>query len=118
MGAAYALRRHGEVLGGQWMIGFKVAIGGAMEGIGSAPGEGDAQGSSSQVPPPTAGTPIRVQHKEILRPKVVQPVVAKAAVKSGNDYAWDEPEGSGGWTGWVSERLVSLSFPFICNVLE
>ncbi|OXC85498.1 hypothetical protein J005_02125 [Cryptococcus neoformans] len=105
MGAAYALRRHGEVLGGQWMIGFKVAIGGAMEGIGSAPGEGDAQGSSSQVPPPTAGTPIRVQHKEILRPKVVQPVVAKAAVKSGNDYAWDEPEGSGGWTGWVSERL-------------
>lgn len=84
-----------------------------MEGVGPAAGERVPQGSSSRVSLPAAGTPIGVQHKEILKPKVVQPVVAKAAVKSGNDYAWDEPEGSGGWSGWVSEKLVSLIFPFL-----
>ncbi|ODN79288.1 hypothetical protein L202_03300 [Cryptococcus amylolentus CBS 6039] len=102
LAASYALRRHGDIIQGKWMIGFKVGNGGSMEGFNAgAAAEG---GEAVVVPPPAAGTPIRVQNASILRPKPVPQAVVKAA-KSGNEYAWDEPEGQPGWTGWVTERL-------------
>ncbi|WVQ95896.1 hypothetical protein IAU59_002995 [Kwoniella sp. CBS 9459] len=116
--ASYALRRHGEIINGRWMIGFKVANEGSTAGCTLVPGQSANQvqtqpnrGSSNG-----AGTPIRVQNGSIIKPKVnstTQPITRTANnaigsvtnASSGNDYAWDEPENQGGWGNWVSERL-------------
>ncbi|OCF34382.1 hypothetical protein I317_06523 [Kwoniella heveanensis CBS 569] len=115
--ASYALRRHGEIINGRWMVGFKVAGEGSTAGCTLVPGgQGQAGQASNQVQNRGngAGTPIRVQSGSIIKPKAnntTQPIARAAGTVtnagSGNDYAWDEPENQGGWGNWVSERLVS-----------
>jgi len=98
--ANYALRRHGEIVQGRWMLGFKVAGPGSLAGCTLVQGDveparGDAGSGGS------AGTPIRVQNAQIIRQKQV---VAKS---KGEEYAWEDGEKPVGWGNWVAEKLVS-----------
>ncbi|WVF68343.1 hypothetical protein IAT40_003108 [Kwoniella sp. CBS 6097] len=116
--ASYALRRHGEIINGRWMIGFKVASEGSTAGCTLVQGQ---TANQVQTRGNGAGTPIRVQNGSIIKPKVqgnnsTQPIARTANnaigtvtnAGSGNEYAWDEPENQGGWGNWVSERLISV----------
>ncbi|WVQ84778.1 hypothetical protein IAT38_006935 [Cryptococcus sp. DSM 104549] len=98
--AAFALRRHGDIVGGRWMVAFKVASAGSTAGCTLVEG-GDGLVGAMGVGP---GTPIQVQNRQIIRAKPAAQAVAKTK-SGGNEYGWDEPEAQAGWTGWVSERL-------------
>ncbi|WVW87092.1 hypothetical protein I302_109149 [Kwoniella bestiolae CBS 10118] len=103
--ASYALRRHGDILQGKYMIGFKVVNESSQNGFTQSPGQGQGQMTSSGV-----GTPIRVQEgKSIVKPRAapVKKVVNANGGGGGNEYNWDdtEEEQKNGWGGWVSERL-------------
>ncbi len=93
--ASYALRRHGEILNGRWMLGFKVATTGSTSGCTLVDG-GDG------VVARGAGKPIRVQSAPIIRQRQV--VVQNKA----EDYAWEDGEKPVGWGNWVAEKLVSV----------
>lgn len=93
--ASYALRRHGEVLAGRYMIGFRVADGmsaslsmvgngqlSANSGGGSGSGRRGENGTNSPPPPQHelgmiprhpngygAGTPIKVHSTQIIKSK-------------------------------------------------
>ncbi|WVQ66210.1 uncharacterized protein L199_004389 [Kwoniella botswanensis] len=106
--ASYALRRHGDIIQGRYMIGFKVQNENSSNGLTVVPNS-----STNQSTGTGAGTPIRVQEgKSIVKtrqpPQPIQKVNSTTS-GGGNDYSWDEleDEGSkGGWSGWVSERLL------------
>lgn len=101
--AAYALRKHGEVVGGRWILGVRV---------------GDV-GSPSAAPPPDwsvsqrtghdgggrqIGTPIRVQQNaSVLKAPSAGGNGAKPAQRD-EGYGWgEEDEGKG---NWILEKLV------------
>ncbi|BEI83907.1 hypothetical protein CcaverHIS002_0405110 [Cutaneotrichosporon cavernicola] len=80
LAASYALRRHGEIVSGRWMLGFKVA------GPGSTQGLTLVNGISSAVAPSVGvGIPIQVHTGNIIRAK------PKPQAQT-DDYAWDESE--------------------------
>nr|XP_031858298.1 uncharacterized protein CI109_006269 [Kwoniella shandongensis]KAA5525370.1 hypothetical protein CI109_006269 [Kwoniella shandongensis] len=115
LAASYALRRHGEIINGRWMLGFKVVREGSMAGctVLDQPA-GITAGASSGGGGGGAGTPLRVQSRaDIIKPRQQQALIPANKSTAGsnaaaNEYAWDEPEGEetqSGWSGWVSERL-------------
>ena len=92
--ASYALRRHGEIINGRWMLGFKVAGPESTSGCTLIDG-GD--GVVARGP----GTPLRVQSAPIMRQKAA--IVQRTR---GEDYAWEDGERPVGWGNWVAEKLV------------
>lgn len=83
------MRRHGEIVGGKWMVGFKVASGGYDE--------------TAEVLPHNPGSRIEVQNKSVMKPK--QP--AHGGGKAGGDaLAWDENEAPSGLINKAAEWLV------------
>ncbi|KAK8849833.1 hypothetical protein IAR55_005169 [Kwoniella newhampshirensis] len=112
LAASYALRRHGEIINGKYMLGLKVVREGSTAGCSLLEeGQSQQQQQMTQRGGSGAGTPLRIQNRtDIIKPKqqAVQPTNKTASTGAGaNDYAWDEPEqeGQSGWSGWVSERL-------------
>ena len=87
--ASYALRRHGDIVGGRWIVGFKV-ITGSQGGV---------------VVPRNPGSAIQVQNTEVLKPKKAPAGVVKKQVTDG--YAWDESEAPTGVLNKAAEWLVS-----------
>ncbi|WVO14949.1 hypothetical protein L204_102590 [Cryptococcus depauperatus] len=98
LGASHALRRHGDIIGGRYMIGFKVAGGGSMAGCTLVERE------EQDVTLPGEGTPIKVHNLPIMKPKVA-PVVVKAPKHKKSAYDWDAVDEPAGWSGWVAEKL-------------
>lgn len=95
LAASYALRRHGEIVSGRWMMGFKVAGPGSTSGLTLVDG----------VAPPAAsdgvGNAIEVKNQNIIKAK------PKPQAPS-DDYAWDEPEQQHGLLGRAAEFIVSV----------
>lgn len=96
--AGYALRKHGEVVAGRYILGVRV---------------GDV-GTPSAAPPPDyrnqeamgrnerrIGTPIRMQNTTVMK----APGSAAAQAKRDEAYGWEEEEGKG---YWILEKLASL----------
>lgn len=99
LGASYALRRHGEIVSGRWMLGFKVAGPGSTQGLTLVNGVGAAQ----QVVPASGGvgTPIQIKSGNIIRAKPKPPTQT-------DDYAWEENEQQpSGLLGRAAEFIVS-----------
>jgi hypothetical protein len=93
--ASYALRRHGEIVSGRWMLAFKVA------GPGSTQGVTVVNGATTVIPPTVgAGTPIPIKNTNIMRAK-------PAAPKAQEEYAWEQPEQQSGILGRAAEFIVS-----------
>ena len=117
--ASYALRRHGEIINGRWMLGLKVAGPGST--LGCTLGEGVEDpvgmiraGGGGGGGGGGAGTPMRVmQNAAIIRQK---PVVQQSR---GEDYAWDDQEKADGFTNRVAQWLVSpeIRYNMICTSL-
>ncbi|WVR07929.1 hypothetical protein IAU60_004972 [Kwoniella sp. DSM 27419] len=105
LAASYALRRHGDIISGRWMIGFKVSNGDSTAGCTLVPGHnGDM---AIRTGNPGAGTPMRINSNSaaIIKPKAAAQPVVKASSANNNEYGWDEPEQQGGWGTWVSQTL-------------
>ncbi|ORX37538.1 hypothetical protein BD324DRAFT_382416 [Kockovaella imperatae] len=109
--ALYALRRHGEIINGRWMLGFKVAGPGSTAGCTLVDGHGPSSGQASQnghggnsngeiMSRPGPGTPLRIQNTSVLKQK---PAAVKA--KSTESFAWDESEESKGLVNKAAEWL-------------
>ena len=98
--AAFALRRHGDVVSGRWMVGFKVASPGATAGYTAM---SNGEGGESFVGGAGVGTPLRPMNKSIMRVKEV----STGGAASKEEYAWEEVEGGGGVTGRIADWLVS-----------
>lgn len=96
LAASYALRRHGEIISGRWMLAFKVAGPGSTQGLTIVNGVS----SASEVAPLGIGTPLQVHHENILRPK------PKAMITK-DEYAWEEVEQPSGILGRAAEFIVS-----------
>ncbi|GMK59360.1 hypothetical protein CspeluHIS016_0703750 [Cutaneotrichosporon spelunceum] len=79
LAASFALRRHGEIVSGRWMLGFKVA------GPGSTQGLTLVSGISPVAPSTGAGTPVQLHTGNIIRAK------PKPQAQT-DDYAWEESE--------------------------
>jgi len=86
--ASYALRRHGDIVGGRWIVGFKVV---------------SNQGGAVNVPR-NPGSAIQVQNTEVLKPKKAPTGVVKKPVTEG--YSWDENEAPSGVLNKAAEWLV------------
>ena len=102
--ASYALRRHGDIINGRWMLGFKVAGSGSTSGCTLVEGQDGLVARG-------AGTPIRIQNTPIIRQK------APLLQSKGDDYAWEEGEKPVGWSNWVAEKLVSAVFGYCLYTL-
>ena len=101
--ALYALRRHGEIINGRWMLGVKVAGPGSTAGCTLVEGTNDTLGNGvGEVIRAGPGTPFRIQHTPVLK---VKPAVVKA--QTAETYAWDENEQSSGFVNKAAEWLVS-----------
>lgn len=100
LAASYALRRHGEIVSGRWMLGFKVAGPGSTQGLTLVNGVGSAATSSTAANGGGAGTPVQLMNANIIRSKP-KPAVAK------DEYAWEEPEQPNGIIGRAAEFIVS-----------
>lgn len=96
LAASYALRRHGEIVNGRWMLGFKIAGPGSTQGLTLVSGVGPAPVNSS-----AAGNAVELKSASIIRPKPKASEVAK------EDYAWEEPEQPSGILGRAAELIVS-----------
>ncbi|EIW71317.1 hypothetical protein TREMEDRAFT_67695 [Tremella mesenterica DSM 1558] len=84
--AAYCLRRHGEIIGGRWMLGVKVVSSSSSSGFtssGMVPWSEGHPGEMQRELSGGIGTPLRPKEGNILRAKT--PVQTKR-----EDYAWDE----------------------------
>nr|XP_018260101.1 uncharacterized protein I303_07018 [Kwoniella dejecticola CBS 10117]OBR82259.1 hypothetical protein I303_07018 [Kwoniella dejecticola CBS 10117] len=114
--ASYALRRHGDILNGRYMIGFKVHSDSSSNGCTLSstqnPNSNSTQNQQLQGNNNSgAGTPIRIQDKSIIKPRQQPPnhsqhSTSATTQRPNNDYAWDDnEEQASGWSGWVSERL-------------
>ncbi|KAL1412616.1 hypothetical protein Q8F55_000363 [Vanrija albida] len=79
--ASYALRRHGEIVSGRWMLAFKVAGPGSTQGLTLVNGVAPPVGNTQAGP----GTPFEIKSTNIIRAKPKQEVQK-------DDYAWEEPE--------------------------
>ncbi|WWC92640.1 uncharacterized protein L201_007599 [Kwoniella dendrophila CBS 6074] len=108
--ASYALRRHGDILNGKYMLGFKVKNDQSSNGFQQQ--QQQQQQISNNNRESTAGTPLKIQNQSIVKQK--QPPVSstKKLVQSSNnsnqnEYNWDDQDdqNKNGWSGWVSERL-------------
>lgn len=102
-GASFALRKHGEVIAGKWMVGFKVASGGALESYTPINNGGERGGEIVQSG--GIGTPIRVQNTSIVKQK------PQAPKKTGEGYAWEETEQPSGIINKAAEWFVSAVRP-------
>ncbi|KLT38674.1 hypothetical protein CC85DRAFT_289300, partial [Cutaneotrichosporon oleaginosum] len=80
LAASYALRRHGEIVSGRWMLGFKVAGPGSTQGLTLVNGMAPTAVVSAGV-----GTPIQLNTGNIMRAK------PKPQAQT-DDYAWEENE--------------------------
>lgn len=98
LSASFALRRHGEIVNGRWMLGFKVAGPGSTQGLTLVSGV-----SPPAVNSTSAGNAIELKSSSIIRPKPKASEVAK------EDYAWEEPEQPSGLFGRAAELIVSSS---------
>lgn len=96
--ASYALRRHGEIVSGRWMLAFKVAGPGSTQGLTLVNGVAPTPVGNTQAGP---GTPFEIKSTNIIRAK------PKQAVQK-DDYAWEEPEQPTGILGRAAELIVSL----------
>lgn len=115
IGASWALRRHGELLGGRWLVGFKVAEGGLNVALGGqarnqSNGQGQAQGQVTRHEGGNGGggigTPLQIRSQDVLRPP--KPQVAAAPVQKKQEvYSWDQEEASKGITARAAEWFVS-----------
>jgi hypothetical protein len=99
--AAYALRKHGEVVAGRYILGVRVGD----VGIPSAAPPPDyrndqvaRRGNERQI-----GTPIRMQTASVLK----APGSGVKQAKRDEGYGWEEEEGKG---NWILEKLASCSF--------
>ena len=113
--AAYALRKHGEVVGGRWILGVRVGDVGspsapppdwsASASFGSAMGTGAGGGGEGggmiRRGERQIGTPIRLQQASVMK---TPGGVSGVQSKSDQGYGWDEDEGKG---NWILEKLVS-----------
>jgi hypothetical protein len=91
------LRKHGEVVAGQYILGVRVGD----VGIPSAAPPPDLR--SNQVArrgERQIGTPIRMQNASVMK----APGSGARAVKRDEGYGWEEEEGKG---NWILEKLVS-----------
>ncbi|KAK1923389.1 hypothetical protein DB88DRAFT_491022 [Papiliotrema laurentii] len=98
IGASYALRRHGEIVGNKWMVGFKVV----EPGQGVSPPDAASGGiGHSSIP----GSRIVVQDKgNVIKPKTA--AAAGTAQKRGQEgNGWDEGEAPGGIMNKAAEWL-------------
>ncbi|ORY34563.1 hypothetical protein BCR39DRAFT_513394 [Naematelia encephala] len=99
--ASWALRRHGDIVSGRWMIGFKIGGAGSLAGCTLVDGHTppSAVGAGEMGMGSGAGTPIRPQSAAgaLRKPKV--------QVKPGEEIPWDEGDVQQGWTGWIAERM-------------
>ncbi|WWC73844.1 uncharacterized protein I206_107816 [Kwoniella pini CBS 10737] len=118
--ASFALKRHGDILNGKYMIGFKVFNENSLNGctLSSSPTSSSSnqnQNSSNQNSNSNSqivGTPIKIQEKSIiknhLRPQQQQQQQIIQKKNNNNEYNWDDnEEQQTGWSGWVSERLIT-----------
>ncbi|RXK37505.1 hypothetical protein M231_05226 [Tremella mesenterica] len=100
--AAYCLRRHGEIIGGRWMLGVKVVSSSSSSGFtssGMVPWSEGHPGEMQRELSGEMGTPLRPKEGNILRAKT--PVQTKR-----EDYAWDEvDQGQGSVMGKMAEWL-------------
>ena len=100
MSAAYALRKHGEVVAGRYILGVRVGD----VGIPSAAPPPDyrnnevARRNERQI-----GTPIRMQNTSVMK----APGSGVKQAKQDEGYGWEEEEGKG---NWILEKLASLLF--------
>ena len=101
--ASYALRKHGDIIGGRWMIGFKVATGNVRVGESMVPLSSAANGG---------GTALHVQSAPILKQKMAM------IKKTGEEYAWDEAEAPSGFVNKAAEWLVSGPVPPIFVITD
>lgn len=102
LAASYALRRHGEIVSGRWMLGFKVAGPGSTQGLTLVNGVPPTQ---SVVPAGGvgAGIPMQINTGNIIRAKPKPPTQTE-------DYAWEETEQQpAGLIGRAAEFIVSSS---------
>ncbi|KAL7421066.1 hypothetical protein Q5752_003950 [Cryptotrichosporon argae] len=110
LSASYALRRHGEIVLGRYMLGLKVAGPGSTAGLTLVPGvpveeigtgfgiPQGAQTGSGAVALGGAGTPMRVQNREIMRPR--------PAAKTGTEaVAWEDERAPSGILGKAAEFI-------------
>jgi hypothetical protein len=98
--AAYALRKHGEVVAGRYILGVRVGD----VGIPSAAPPPDFR--SHEVARRTnerqIGTPIRMQTSSVLK----APGSGATQAKRDEGYGWEEEDGKG---NWILEKLASPS---------
>jgi hypothetical protein len=108
IGAAYALRKHGEIVGGRWILGVRVGD----VGIPSAPPPPDARGGSgggntnrNQVArwsnERQIGTPVRMHNSSVMK----APGSGANGARRDEGYGWEEEEVKG---NWILEKLVRL----------
>lgn len=103
MAAAYALRKHGEVVGGRWILGVRVGdVGSPSAGPPPLPFSSVMGGGAAMLrrDERAIGTPIRLQNTSIIK----APGSGVKPVKRDEGYGWDEDEGKG---NWILEKLVS-----------
>jgi len=102
LAASYALRRHGEIVSGRWMLAFKVAGPGSTQGLTLVNGVSSTTDAVVPAPPPGpgAGNPIQIKNANIMKTK------PKAAVVK-DEYLWEEPEQQSGILGRAAEFIVS-----------
>jgi hypothetical protein len=131
IGASWALRRHGEMLGGRWLVGFKVvegglnvALGGTTRDQGNAHANGQGQGQGQVTRHEGGhgggggiGTPLQIRSQDVLRPP--KPPVAAAPVQKKQEvYSWDQEEGSKGLTARAAEWFVSVCEEIVDDVAD
>lgn len=129
--AALLLRRNGDIVGGKWLLGVKLAGPGSLAGcsLDSATAQrGSSSTSTTQTASPATftsgvGTPVRllgVDTASIYKPRAH---VISGAGNSADaaDYDWDERPGTnasgdrlgnGGFFGRVGELVVSAMLAF------
>lgn len=97
--AAYALRKHGEVVAGRYILGVRVGDVGIPSAAPPPDWRMDNQiarrGNERQI-----GTPIRMQSTSVMK----APGSGVKAVKRDEGYGWEEEEGKG---NWILEKLAS-----------
>lgn len=120
--AAYALRKHGEVVGGRWILGVRVGdVGspsavppdwtlgtGTVSGTGTTNGgSGGGEGGMIRRGERQIGTPIRLQQASVMKTPGTAGGVG-GLQKSNEGYGWDEEEQKG---NWILEKLASHPHP-------
>jgi hypothetical protein len=109
--AAYALRKHGEIVSGRWILGVRVGDVGVPsgpippDGRGRYPGGQDPNTIRMDVArwsqDRQIGTPIRMSKGTVMKGSGTGPNGAREE----EAYAWDEDEGK---SHWILEKLVRV----------